>query len=121
MIIALRLMENTIVKMSVSDYRIFLTYYNKSSIRKIESTGPDLPFVLPLFRDEMARIAPPATILLSVCVPSAEDIPSCDLVALLQIAVGDPNHSPNIIWGLKEMPERSDVCVTAYLGYKSSQ
>ena len=114
-------MENTNVKMTVSDYRIFLTYYAKSNIRKIESTGPDLPFVLPLFRDEIARIAPPETVLLSVRVPSAEDIPSCDVAALLQIVGGNPNHSPNIIWGLKEMPERSDVCVTAYLGYKGSK
>lgn len=112
-------MENTSVKITVSDYRIFLAHYNKSSIRKIQSTGPDLPFVLPLFRDEMARTALPAIILLSVHVPSAEDIPTCDVAALLQIAVGDPNHSPNIIWGLKEMPERSNVCVTAYLGYKN--
>lgn len=117
-------MENTSVKMTVSDYRIFLAHYNKSSIRKIKSTGPDLPFVLPLFRDEMARAALPATILLSVCVPSTEDIPACDVAALLQIVQmvgGNPNHSPNIIWGLKEMPERSDVCVTAYLGYKCSK
>ena len=114
-------MENTIVKMTVSDYRTFLTYYGKSSIRKIQSTGPDLPSVLPLFRGEISRAAPPAIILLSVHVPSAEDIPVCDVAALLQIAVGDPNHSPNIIWGLKEMPERSDVCVTAYLGYKGSK
>lgn len=115
-------MENTSVKMNVSDYRTFLTYYDKSSIRKIQSTGPDLPFVLPLFRDEMARAAPPATILLSVHVPSAEDIPTCDVAVLLQIVQmvgGNPNHSPNIIWGLKEMPERPDVCVTAYLGYKN--
>ena len=109
-------MENTSVKMTVSDYRIFLTYYDKSSVRKIQSTGPDLPSVLPLFRDEMFCIALPETILLSVHVPSAEDISSCDVVALLQIAAGNPAHSPNIIWGLKEMPERSDVCVTAYLG-----
>ena len=114
-------MENTSVKMTVSDYRTFLTYYDKSSIRKIESTGPDLPFVLPLFRDEMARIAPPETVLLSVRVPSAEDIPTCDVAALLQIAVGNPNNSLNVIWGLKEIPDCSDVCVTAYLGYKSSK
>lgn len=112
-------MENTSVKITVSDYRIFLAHYNKSSIRKIQSTGPDLLSVLPLFRNEISRAAPPAIILLSVHVPSAEDIPTCDVAALLQIAVGDPNHSPNIIWGLKEKPEHFDVCVTAYLGYKS--
>lgn len=114
-------MENTSVKMTVSDYRTFLTYYGKSSIRKIQSTGSDLPSVLPLFHNEISRAAPPAIILLSVHVPSVEDIPACDVAALLQIAVGDPNHSPNIIWGLKEMPERSDVCVTAYLGYNNSK
>ncbi len=114
-------MGNTIVKITISDYRIFLTHYDNSGIRKIQSTGPDLPFVLPLFRDEMARAVPPTTILLSVLVPSAKDIPTCDVAALLQIAAGNPNHSPNIIWGLKEMPEHSDVCVTAYLGYKCSQ
>ena len=114
-------MENTIVKMSVSDYRTFLTYYDKSSIRKIESTGLDLLSILPLFCDEMARIAPPETVLLSLRVPSAEDIPSCDLVALLQIAVGDPNHSSNIIWGLKETSDCSEVRVMAYLGYKGSK
>ena len=115
-------MENTIVKMTVSDYRTFLTYYDKSNIRKIQSIGPDLPSVLPLFRDEISCIALPETILLSVRVPSVEDIPSCDVVALLQIVQmvgGNPNHSPNIIWGLKEMPKRSEVCVTAYLGYKN--
>ena len=114
-------MENTNIKMTVSDYRTFLTYYDKSGIRKIQSTGPDLPSVLPLFRNEISRAALPAIILLSVHVPSAEDIPACDVAALLQIAGGDPNHSPNIIWGLKEMPERFDVCVTAYLGYKGSK
>lgn len=114
-------MEYTSVKITVSDYRTFLAHCDNSDIRKIKSTGPDLPFVLPLFRNEISRAALPAIILLSVHVPSAEDIPTCDVAALLQIAVGDPNHSPNIIWGLKEMPERPDVCVTAYLGYKCSQ
>lgn len=114
-------MKNTTVKMSVSDYRTFLAYYDKSNIRKIVSTGSDLPSVVPRFRDEMARIARPATVMLSVHVPSAEDISSCDVVALLQIAVGDPCHSSNIIWGLKEIPDCSEVCVTAYLGYKSSK
>lgn len=114
-------MENTTVKITVSDYRTFLALYDKSSSRKIQSTGPDLPSVLPLFCDEISRVALPTTVLLSVCVPSAEDIPACDISALLQIAVGNPNHSSNIIWGLKEKPEHFDVCVTAYLGYKSSK
>lgn len=117
-------MENTNVKMTVSDCRTFLAHCDNSGIRKIKSTGPDLPSVLPLFRNEISRAAPPAIILLSVCVPSTEDIPACDVAALLQIVQmvgGNPNHSPNIIWGLKEMPERSDVCVTAYLGYKCSK
>lgn len=114
-------MENTIVKMTVSDYRTFLALYNKSSSRKIQSTGPDLPTVLPLFRNEMSRVVLPETVLLSICVPSAKDISACDISALLQIAVGNPNHSSNIIWGLKEKPAHFDVCVTAYLGYKSSK
>lgn len=114
-------MGNTIVEISVSDYRTFLAHCDNSGIRKIESTGPDLLSVLPLFRVEMARVVLPATVLLSVRVPSAEDIPSCDLVALLQIAVGDPNHSPNIIWGLKETSDCSEVRVMAYLGYKGSK
>lgn len=114
-------MENTTVKITVSDYRTFLTCYDKSNIRKIVSTGFDLPSVVPRFRDEMARAVLPETVLLSICVPSAKDIPACDISALLQITVGNPNHSPNIIWGLKEKPEHFDVCVTAYLGYKSSK
>ncbi len=112
-------MENTTVKITISDYRAFLTHYAKSDIRKIILTGTDLYSVLPRFRNEMSRNAPSSTILLSVCVPSAEDIPACDVVALLQIMVNDPIDSPNIIWGLKEMPNRLDVCVTAYLGYKN--
>ncbi len=112
-------MENTTVKITISDYRAFLAHYDKSDIRKINLNGPDLLSVLPLFCNEMSRVAPPTTVLLSVCVPSAEDIPACDVVALLQILVNDPTDSPNIIWDLKEMPNRLDVCVTAYLGYKN--
>ena len=114
-------MENTNVKMTVSDYRTLLAHCDNSGIRKIESTGPDLLSVSPLFRDKMARIAPPETVLLSVCVPSVEDIPACDVAALLQIAGGDPNHSPNILWGLKETSDCSEVRVMAYLGYKGSK
>ncbi len=110
-------MGQLISPLEISAYRTFLTHYDRRHIRKVEVTGPDIASVLPTLRKEMARIARPDSVLLSIDMPSAEHIACNDLISLLE-CVTDGNNNPNVCWGIREQADVSVVRVVAYVGIK---
>lgn len=108
-------MEQLISPLELSDYRAFLTHYDRRHIRKVEVAGPDITSVLPKFREEMARIARPDTVLLSVWMPSAEHIVYKDLILLLECVICG-NNNPNVRWGIREQADVPVVRGVAYVG-----
>lgn len=110
-------MGQLISPLELSDYRTFLTYYDRRHIRKIEAAGPDITSVLPKLREEMARIARPDSVLLSIDMPSAELLVYSDLISLLACFT-DGNNNPNICWGIREQADVPGVRVVAYVGVK---
>lgn len=109
-------MEKNIPQLEIADYRKFIAHYNRRHIRKIEVSGPDIASVLPTFRAELARIARPDTVLLTVGVPSADDILFEDMVSLLECVSGGNNNHPNVCWGIREQADVPAVQVVAYAG-----
>lgn len=110
-------MEQLISPLELSDYRTFLTHYDRHHIRKVEIAGPNIISVLPKLREEMVRIARPDTVLLSVGMPSAEHIVYSDLISLLECVTGG-NNNPNICWGIREQADVPGVRIVAYVGIK---
>lgn len=110
--------KNLLPQLEIADYRRFLTGCDRCRIRIVEATGSDVASILPALRDKMARIDRPDAVLLSVCVPSAENIASEDPVSLLRCVTGD-NDSLNVFWNVKELPSRTNVSVTVYVRQKS--
>lgn len=110
-------MGQLISPLELSDYRTFLTHYDRRHIRKVEAAGPDIASVLPTLRNEMARIARPDSVLLSIDMPSAEPLVYSDLISLLECVTGG-NNNPNICWGIREQADVPGVRVVAYAGIK---
>lgn len=110
-------MKQLISSLEIADYRTFLTHYDRRHIRKVEAAGPDIASVLPTLRKEMACIARPDTVLLSVGMPSAEHLVYSDLISLLE-CVTDGNNNPNICWGIREQVDVQVVWVVVYAGIK---
>lgn len=108
-------MEKYIPQLEIADYRKFLAHYDRRHIRKIEVSGPDIVSILPTFRAELARIARPDTVMLSVSMPSADDILFEDMISLLECVAGGNNH-PTICWGTWEQADVPAVQVVAYAG-----
>lgn len=110
-------MTQVISSLEIADYRTFLTHYDRRHIRKVEAAGPDIASVLPMLRNEMARIARPDSVLLSIDMPSAEPLVYGDLISLLACFT-DKNKNPNICWGIREQADVPGVRVVAYAGIK---
>lgn len=110
-------MGQLISPLELSDYRTFLTHYDRRHIRKVEAAGPDIASVLPKLREEMVRIARPDTVLLSVGMPSAEYIVYSDLISLSE-CVADGNNDRNVCWGIREQADIPVVRIVAYVGVK---
>lgn len=109
-------MEKYISQLEIADYRKFLAHYNRRHIQKIDVLGSDIASILPTFRAELARITRPGTVLLSVNVPSADDILFEDMVSLLECVAGGNNNRPTVCWGIRERADVPAVQVVAYLG-----
>lgn len=110
-------MEQLISSLELSDYRTFLTHYDRRHIRKVQVAGPDITSVLPKLREEMARIARPDSVLLSIDMPSAEPLVYSDLISLSE-CVADGNNDRNVCWGIREQADVQVVRVVAYAGIK---
>lgn len=110
-------MGQLISPLEISDYRTFLTHYNRCHIRKVQVAGPDITSVLPTLHKEMARITRPDTVLLSVGMPSAEHIVYRDMISLLE-CVADGNNDRNVCFGIREQADIPVVRVVAYVGVK---
>lgn len=110
-------MGQLISPLEVSDYRTFLTHYDRRHIRKVQVAGPDITSVLPTLHKEMARIVRPDSVLLSIDMPSAEPLVYSDLISLLE-CVADGNNDRNVCWGIREQADIPAVRVVAYVGVK---
>lgn len=111
-------MEKYIPQLEIADYRALLTHYDRRSIRKIRIAGPDVPSILPTLRAEITRIECPEAILLSVGVPSADDILLSDMCSLLE-CVTDGNANLNVCWGLREHTSVPAIQVVVYVGTRA--
>lgn len=107
-------MEKNLIGTSIADYRIFLLNHERRSIRKIEVAGPDIASIEPAIRPKMAGISRPYDVLLTVFVPSINNIMLYDMISLLDCIGGAPGHL-NVRWGVCEDENSPTVRVVAYV------
>lgn len=96
-------MKETIVKITVSEYRHLLQLNPKAEITKIAAAGSDWNALLPQIRTGMSRVKDPTDMIISMEMPA--DCSYTKVMELLNM-LREYSPSPNpMVWGYKEVDD----------------